>query len=330
MIPLRDTTPSKNVPVVNNLLIGVNVVLFLVELSQGSAMNTFVYRYGLVPGRYTIPGFGGQFTLFEQAVAWVSFMFLHGGWLHLLGNMWFLYIFGDNVEDHLGPLRYLVFYLLCGSTSGISHFILNAHATDPVIGASGAVAGIMGAYFLLHPRSKILTLIPIIIIPLFLEIPAVVFLGIWFLLQFINATGSHGTGSHIAWWAHIGGFIAGMVFLKLFEALPATGVSSPLRKATTRRRTHRLQVARPGATDLPAGRTSGRAGDLYATIAISPYEALVGTRKLVTIPVGFQRRVYRVNVPPGVSTGKILRLKGQGRTSPEGSRGDLMLKVIVQ
>jgi membrane associated rhomboid family serine protease len=330
MIPLRDTTPSKNVPVVNNLLIGVNVVLFLVELSQGGAMNAFVYRYGLVPGRYTIPGFGGHFTLFEQLAAWVSFMFLHGGWLHLLGNMWTLYIFGDNVEDRLGPLRYLIFYLLCGFTSGLSHFVLNAHSTAPVIGASGAVAGVMGAYFLLYPTSKILTLVPIIIIPLFLEIPAVVFLGIWFLLQFINAAGSHGAAGGIAWWAHVGGFVAGMVYLKLFKALPATGVSSPLRKATARRKTHRFQVARPGAADLPAGRTKGRAGDLYATITISPYEALVGTRKLITIPMGFQRRMYRVNVPPGVSTGKTLRLKGQGRVSPEGQRGDLMLKVIVK
>lgn len=330
MIPLRDTTPSKNVPVINNVLIGINVVFFLVELSQGSGMNNFVYRYGLVPGRYTIPGFGGHFTLFEQVVAWVSFMFLHNGWLHLLGNMWFLYIFGDNVEDRLGPLRYLAFYLLCGFTSGISHFLLNTQSTVPVIGASGAVAGVMGAYFLLHPTSKILTLIPIIIIPLFIEIPAVVFLGIWFVLQFINAAGSTGTAGGIAWWAHVGGFIAGMLFLKLLEAVPDTGVTDPLRRATTRRKTYRLQVARPSAANLPSGRTTGRSTDVHATMAISPYEALVGTRKLITIPVGFQRRVYKVNVPPGVSTGKILRLKGQGRKTPDGGRGDVMLKVLVQ
>lgn len=322
MIPLRDTTPSKNVPVVNNVLIGINLAVFMVELAQGPALNNFIYIYGLVPGRYTIPGLASHFTFFQQIAAWLSFMFLHGGFLHLLSNMWSLYIFGDNVEDHLGPLRYALFYLLCGLASGLSHFLLNANSTAPVIGASGAIAGVMGAYFLLHPTSKILTLIPIIIIPFFVEIPAVVFLGIWFLLQFIRAASSSGSATGIAWWAHVGGFLCGMLFLKLFDAMPDTGMTARLRKATARKKTHRLQVARPG---VPL-----QDNDLYATLTISPYEALVGTRKLVTIPWGFQRRMYRVNVPPGVTTGKILRLKGQGRQSPEGVRGDLLLKVVIQ
>jgi membrane associated rhomboid family serine protease len=322
MIPLRDTTPSKNVPVVNNVLIGVNVAIFLLELAQGPALNNFIYIYGLVPGRYTIPGLAIHFTFSQQVVAWVSFMFLHGGFLHLLGNMWFLYIFGDNVEDHLGPLRYTLFYLLCGLTSGFSHFLLNAHSTAPVIGASGAIAGVMGAYFLLHPTSKILTLIPIIIIPFFVEIPAVVFLGIWFLFQFINAAVSSGSGTGIAWWAHVGGFLFGMLFLKLFDIMPHAGMTAHLRKATARKKTHRLQVARPS---MPS-----HDNDLHATLSISPYEALVGTRKMVTVPWGFQRRMYRVNVPPGVTAGKILRLKGQGRQDPDGARGDLLLKVVIQ
>lgn len=322
MIPIRDTTPSKNVPVVNNVLIGINVVVFLLELMQGPDMNRFIYIYGLVPARYTVDQISQHFTFFQQLFAWFSFMFLHGGFLHVLGNMWSLYIFGDNVEDRLGPLRYLFFYLLCGVVSGLAHALLNPYSQAPTIGASGAVAGVMGAYFLLHPRSKILTLIPIIIIPLFVEIPAYFFLGIWFLLQLLNATASYGSASGIAWWAHIGGFVAGMLLLKLMDALPGAGMTSRLRKATAKKRSHRLQVARPLAQEPNA--------DMTATIVISPYEALVGARKLVTIPSGLQRRMYRVNVPPGVTTGKLLRLRGQGKPTTGGQRGDLLLKVQVQ
>lgn len=322
MIPIRDTTPTKNIPLVNNILIGINVVMFLVEIMHGPGMDRFIYVYGLVPGRYSIERLAQHFTLFEQVAAWFSFMFLHGGILHLLGNMWFLYIFGDNVEDRLGPLRYLVFYLLCGLASGVSHVLLNLHSTVPTIGASGAIAGVMGAYFLLHPRSKILTLIPIIIIPWFVEIPAFFFLGLWFLLQLVNASAGFGAASHIAWWAHIGGFLFGMAFLKLLEALPDTGVTARMRAKTVRKRSHRLQVVRPG---IPQDNS-----DLHATLTISPYEALVGARKLVSIPMGLKRRLYRVNVPPGVVTGKILRLRGQGKTMPDGRRGDVLLKVAIQ
>jgi len=322
MIPIRDTTPSRNVPMVNNLLIAFNVLVFIVQLMQGPALNRFIFTYGLVPARYTVDRLAEHFTFFQQAFAWLSFMFLHGGFLHILGNMWSLYIFGDNVEDHLGPVRYLAFYLLCGVASGLSHLVLNAQSTAPTIGASGAIAGVMGAYFLLHPRSKILTLIPIIFIPWFVEIPAFFFLGIWFLLQFLNAAASGGTAGGIAWWAHIGGFLFGMLFLKLFDALPGTGVTSQMRRVTAKKHSHRLQVARPEKPTPDA--------DMHATIAISPYEALVGARKLVSIPSGLQRKIYRVNVPPGIEAKQILRLKGQGRQRTDGSRGDLLLRVIIQ
>jgi membrane associated rhomboid family serine protease len=257
-----------------------------------------------------------------MGLALVTFMFLHGGFLHLLGNMWTLYIFGDNVEDRLGPLRYTVFYLLCGLISGLTHVALNAHSTAPTIGASGAVAGVMGAYFLLHPSSKILTLIPIIIIPWFVEIPAFFFLGIWFLIQLFNASRSFGAASGIAWWAHIGGFLCGMILLKLFGALPSAGFTNNLRKATARKKSHRFQVVRPDR--------SAEAADIYGSISISPYEALVGTRKLVNVPHGFQRRMLRVNVPPGMEAGKVLRLRGQGKVTSGGRRGDLLLKVMIQ
>ena len=324
MIPIRDTVPSRSVPVVNNLLIGINVVMFLVQLMQGShfGFERFIYHYGLVPARYTSPAWAVDVSHTRMIIALFTFMFLHGGWLHLLGNMWFLYIFGDNVEDRLGPLRYAVFYLTCGLVSGLSHVALNAHSTAPTIGASGAVAGVMGAYFLLHPSAKILTLIPIIIIPWFVEIPAYFFLGLWFLIQLLNASGGSGASGGIAWWAHIGGFLFGMVLIKLFSLLPATGVSQGLRKATARKTTHRFQMVRPA-------RPYQQETDVHGTITISPYEALVGTRKLVTVPQGFQHRVFRVNVPPGMEAGKILRLRGMGRTASDGRRGDLLLKIVI-
>jgi membrane associated rhomboid family serine protease len=321
MIPIRDTTPSKNVPVVNNVLIAMNVVVFLVELMQGPGMDRFVFTYGLVPARYTVDRLAEHFTFGQQAFAWLSFMFLHGGFLHLLGNMWSLYIFGDNVEDRLGPVRYLAFYLLCGIASGISHFMLNTHSTAPTIGASGAIAGVMGAYFLLHPTSRILTLIPIFFIPWFVEIPAFFFLGVWFLMQFLSATASTGGAGGIAWWAHIGGFVFGMLFLKLFLALPVSGMTARMRPMTARKHSHRLQVVHPESPQPDA--------DVHATITVSPYEALVGARKLVNIPSGFQRRMFRVDVPPGMAADKVLRLRGQGLSRPDGTRGDLLLKVVI-
>ena len=176
MTPLRDTVPAKNYPVVNNTIIGINIVIFLYQFTQTVGLDKFIYIYGLVPARYTIPQISAYFTTWQQVFSFLSFMFLHGGFWHLLGNMWSLYIFGDNVEDRLGHLRYLVFYIICGFGSGLSHLLLNLNSNVPTIGASGAIAGVMGAYFILHPRAKILTLIPIFFIPYFLEIPAAFFL----------------------------------------------------------------------------------------------------------------------------------------------------------
>jgi hypothetical protein len=321
MIPIRDTIPSKNYPVVNNCIIGINVILYLVQMAQGPDLNRFVYIYGLVPARYSIPQITSYFTTGQQFFSLLSFMFLHGGFWHLLGNMWSLYIFGDNVEDRLGPLRYIVFYLLCGITSGLSHLIFNLNSNMPTIGASGAIAGVMGAYLILHPNAKILTLIPIIFIPWFIEIPAFFFLGFWFVLQFINAAGSHGSIGGIAWWAHIGGFIFGIIFLKIFLLLPEIGVSDQMRRVTAKRKTHRLQVVRPVGT--------GNDPHLYGTITITSFEAIAGTHKLVNIPWGFQKRLIRVTVPAGMKAGSKLRLKGLGKITADGQRGDLYLKVAI-
>lgn len=322
MIPIRDTIPSRRVPVVNNTIIGVNIVFFLVQLAQGPALDHFVYLYGLVPARYTVPQVSSYFSLGQQIVALFTFMFLHGGWMHLIGNMWSLFIFGDNVEDRLGPVRYVIFYLLCGLASGLTQVIFNAHSTIPTIGASGAIAGVMGAYFVLYPGSRILTLIPIIFIPWFVEIPAFIFLGFWFLLQFLNAAGSSGQVGGIAWWAHIGGFVFGIIILKLMDRIPATGVSSRLRQATEKKHSHRFQV-------IKANRQADDA-DLYGSLTITQYEAMVGARKLITVPWGLQNRLFNVIVPQGIADGQVLRLKGIGKPRPDGTRGDMMLKIKIQ
>jgi membrane associated rhomboid family serine protease len=321
MIPLRDTIPTRNFPIVNNAIIGINVVIFLVQLSQGPEWNRFVYTYGLVPARYSSPQISAYFSAPQQVLAFISFMFLHGGFWHLLGNMWSLYIFGDNVEDRLGPVRYLVFYLICGVASGVSHLLLNLSSNLPTIGASGAIAGVMGAYFILHPRSKILTLIPIFFIPYFLEIPAYFFLGIWFLLQFINAAAGQGQTGGVAWWAHIGGFVFGIIFLKLMLALPGAESQTQIRRATARKKTPRLQVIRPVGP--------GPDPHLYGVLSITAHEAVAGTRKLVNIPWGFHKRLIRVTVPPGVKAGSKLRLKGLGKETGSNQRGDLYLKVTI-
>lgn len=322
MIPIRDTTRSRNYPVINNTLIGLNVLLYLIQLAQGPKITQFIFTYGLVPARYTVPEIGFHFTAFHQVLALFSFMFLHGGFLHLLGNMWSLYIFGDNVEDRLGSLRYFIFYLLCGWLSGLSHFVFNADSAIPTIGASGAIAGVMGAYLILFPAARILTLIPIFFIPYFIEIPAFVFLGFWFLIQFLSAA-TAGTGAGgIAWWAHVGGFVFGILLLKLFLMMPSSGLTRRVRSATPRHRTPHLQVIRAfGDSQDPA---------LYGTLSITPRESVFGTRKLVSVPSGIHSRMIRVVVPPGVKEGTILRLSGLEKLKPGFGKGDLLLKVLIE
>jgi hypothetical protein len=321
MLPIRDTIRSRNYPVVNLMLIGLNVLVYLIQLTQGNQIGRFFILYGLVPARYSVDEISNYFTFGQQVFSLFSFMFLHGGFWHLLGNMWSLYIFGDNIEDRLGPFRYLVFYLLSGWASGLVHLLFNWHSQVPTIGASGAIAGVMGAYLLLFPRSKILTVVPIFFFPLFIEISAVYFLGIWLLIQFLSAAGTSSVGGGIAWWAHIGGFVFGLLAVKLFMQAPDLGLTNLLRRRTVRTKTPRLQVIR----------TSSSEGEpnLYGAITITPFEAREGTSKLVNIPWGFHERLLRITVPPGVQQGTTLRLQGLGKQS--GSiRGDLFLKVEIR
>jgi hypothetical protein len=220
MIPLRDTARSKHYPLITYSIIVLNVFVFLIEQGQGQRLPQFLMTYGLVPARLSAAwdsGFG------QYALTFFTFMFLHGSFWHLLGNMWSLYIFGDNVEDKLGPVHYLLFYLVAGIGSGLFHAFVNLGSQIPTIGASGAIAGVMGAYIILYPGARILTLIPIFFLPYFVEIPAFVFLGIWFLFQFMSAAGPAAQKAGIAWWAHIAGFVLGMIFLKIFLTIPGSG-----------------------------------------------------------------------------------------------------------
>jgi membrane associated rhomboid family serine protease len=214
MIPLRDEVRCRRIPWVCWAIIALNALLFLYELGLGADVQRLFLLWGIVPVRYFDTGIAGHFTLFEQLLPFVSYQFLHGGWLHFLGNMWFLKIFGDNVEDAFGHFTFLGFYLGCGLAAGLFHLLTNPLSTVPTIGASGAIAGVMGAYLVLYPRARVVTLVPIFIFFHLMRIPAVLFLGVWFFLQFYNgalslAAGSTGFGG-VAWWAHVGGFLCGL------------------------------------------------------------------------------------------------------------------------
>lgn len=323
MIPIRNTVFSKNYPIVNTTLIVINIAVFFIQMSQGAGLERFVFTYGLVPGRYSIDYIAAHFTLAQQIFALISFMFLHGGVWHILGNMWSLYIFGDNVEDRFGSFYYLIFYLLAGFVSGFIHLIFNFYSTIPTIGASGAIAGVMGAYFVLYPNSKILTLIPIVIFPIFVEIPAFFFLGLWFVLQVVNAATTDAFISGIAWWAHIGGFVFGMLSIKLFHILPDSKMTQILKNVSMKRKkSPRFQVLKPSG---PA-----REFNLYEIITITHYEAVGGAKKMVSIPRGLSNRFYNVVVPAGTREGAVLRLRGLGRQIEKGQRGDLFLKVRIE
>jgi membrane associated rhomboid family serine protease len=212
-IPLKDLNPSRTYPFVNITLILANIAAFVYEIGLQAtlsprAFDAFLLPYSTVPARF--PSFLAGHAGFEMAfLPLVTSMFLHQGFLHIGGNMLFLWIFGDNVEDFFGHFTYLLFYLVCGVGAGLLHVLFNLHSTVPAIGASGAISGVMGAYILLYPRARILTLVVIFPIP----IPAVVFLGLWYILQFLGGLSTLGAkvSGGVAVWAHVGGFLLGML-----------------------------------------------------------------------------------------------------------------------
>jgi membrane associated rhomboid family serine protease len=209
MIPLKDDNPTKTFPFVNWLLIAANVAVFLYEVQlPPHAAKAFLIANAMVPMR--IPAYLHGYLGFKMAFYPIfTSMFLHGGWMHLLGNMLFLYVFGDNVEDYFGHAAYLIFYLFCGVMAGCFHVLFNLHSSLPALGASGAISGVMGAYAVLFPRARVLMLFLIFLIP----IPALLVLGYWFVLQFLSGIGEFGAvnAGGVAWWAHIGGFVVGVI-----------------------------------------------------------------------------------------------------------------------
>jgi membrane associated rhomboid family serine protease len=203
------------------LLILANSLVFLVELSMPEySLKHFFYLFGIVPARYTHPEWATLLGLpVDNYWPFLTSMFLHGGWTHILGNMWTLWIFGDNVEDRIGPIRFLFFYLLCGLAAGVVHCLANPQSTVPSVGASGAIAGVLGAYFVLFPYARVIVLVPILFFPLFFELPALTYLGFWALIQVFSGTLSLAGPSDVggvAWWAHVGGFAAGILLQFFF------------------------------------------------------------------------------------------------------------------
>jgi membrane associated rhomboid family serine protease len=221
MLPIRDDIPSSRFPVVTVGIIVINVLIFLRELAAGAELEKLLVLYAIIPVRYTDPEIAQHFSAPLQIFSLFSSMFLHGGWIHLIGNMWTLWIFGDNVEDRLGRTRYIAFYLACGIAAAFLHIYTNASSGIPTIGASGAIAGVMGAYFRFFPHARVETVVPPFFFGPVFVLPAVLFLGWWFLLQFFNGAltlGARGQSfSGVAWWAHVGGFIFGFAIC-LFAA----------------------------------------------------------------------------------------------------------------
>ena len=211
MIPLRDTNRSRHFPVMTWLLLVANVLVFLFENALGdNTLNRFVYTFSIVPARLV----DGQPLFF---LSLFTSMFMHSGWFHLLSNMLTLYIFGDNVEDRMGPIPFLLFYLLGGITAGLLQTITSLGSTVPILGASGAIAGVLGAYMFLFPRARVVTIILLFIFPWFVEIPAIIYLGFWFISQLFSGFASIGAAAGgVAWWAHIGGFLFGLLLGRFF------------------------------------------------------------------------------------------------------------------
>lgn len=221
MFPLKDNIQAKTFPLINIGLILINIIFFMYQMSNGSKANQFIFEFGFIPSRFFA----------QQAEGWLSLsgflpvfssMFLHANLIHLISNMWMLWIFGDNVEDCMGHGRYLLFFIICGVASIAAQAIANPQSAIPMIGASGAISGVLGAYFLTYPNARILTLLPIFILIYLIELPAYFFLGFWFIMQFVQGSlyslnSEQTAGGGVAWWAHVGGFAAGVMLLQVFR-----------------------------------------------------------------------------------------------------------------
>ena len=218
MIPFRDTVKLEHTPWVTWTLILLNLLMFLyVDRLDPDLQRSFQYLHGLIPARYMRPDWAAQSGFPDDFTPFITSMFMHGSWLHLIFNLWLLWIFGDNIEDRMGGLRFIVFYLMCGLIAGLVHTYANPVSVTPALGASGAIAGVMGAYFFLFPYARIV--IWVLFLPIFVEVPAIAFLGIWVIIQLYKVT----TGltalngyNEVAWFGHLGGFLAGMFLYRPF------------------------------------------------------------------------------------------------------------------
>jgi len=217
MLPIRDDVRSQSFPIMNTLLIAANAIVFFLEAGLSPVqMDRVVNLFGFVPARFSLLNPLSYLPIFTS-------MFMHGGWFHIISNMWILFIFGDNVEDRIGSFRYLFCYVLGGVAAALLHVFVQPTSNIPVVGASGAIAAVMGAYFLFYPRARVISMIPVFVIPWFIQVPAVVYLGVWFISQLYSGVLSLGGAGGvemggIAWWAHIGGFVFGALMSGLFGA----------------------------------------------------------------------------------------------------------------
>src|SRR6266700_4108195 len=227
MFPIRDDQPRFSTPYVNYFIIALNVLIYVffelpLQMQGGRHFEALIFQFGFVPEHLTGALAGApQYSISASLLTIFTSMFLHGDLFHIIGNLWFLWIFGDNIEDRLGHFSYLIFYLLCGFAAAFTHIILNLGSNLPTVGASGAISGVMGAYLLLYPRAKVLTLVVLIVFFTFWWLPSWVFLCYWFLLQFLAGAatiGETGPGGGVAVWAHVGGFVAGLLLIKVFPA----------------------------------------------------------------------------------------------------------------
>ncbi len=222
MIPIRDTAPCYNKPLVTWAIIVICSVIFVtMQFLPDDANFKLLYQFGMVPARYSNPQWPISFGIpFDGYLSFLTNLFLHGNWGHLLVNMWFLWIFADNIEDRMGRLPFLLFYLICGLLATTMQWLFDPSLNLPVVGASGAIAGVLGAYFFLYPMERVIIWVPIFFFPVILEVPAIAFLGIWVILQLHDATTAtlyqEGLPANVAWWAHLGGFIAGTILYRFF------------------------------------------------------------------------------------------------------------------
>ena len=216
MIPLKNLRPRIHFPSITLALIVINFIVFFYQLTlDPRALQSFIVTYSMIPARAQLALAHSQYTLAQGFLPLFTSMFLHAGWLHIIGNMWFLWLFGPNVEDRLGHVPYVGFYLVCGLGAGIAQTVFSLGSTIPGLGASGAIAGVLGAYVVFFPSSRILTLVTLFFWWFFARLPAVLFIGLWFAVQFLSGLGSLGSAQAggVAWWAHVGGFLLGMLLV---------------------------------------------------------------------------------------------------------------------